>query len=351
MENIEILLRKMAEGTISPSEETFLLKWLKENRDPWSLHLHEQYRLTLHTRKEFIEQKRSEAILKAIHAKIQPVNTDTHVDPFPGRIIRYIGLAASVLMLLTLGWIHFTSKRPKLVPLISLTAENTVTNDRSSLLPIILEDGSTVLLYPHSTLTYKNFQGHEEREVTLTGKAFFEIMRNPEHPFLVHSGEMVTRVLGTSFLIDADETQQHFKVVVKTGKVAVSGKKPGKTLGEISSVTLVDNEEAVFDRSSEEFVAVNTTSLHTITEKILQSPKEYRFFDTPVLEILEILSQDYEVEIETDRDLLSNCSLTTSLRDKPLYDKLRIICEGIGPGTTFSIEHNKVTITTLGCNE
>lgn len=65
---------------------------------------------------------------------------------------------------------------------------------------ITLPDGTTVWLNSGSNLFYnnKNF-GDADREVTLSGEAFFNVTHDPEHPFIIHAGKINVEVLGTSF--------------------------------------------------------------------------------------------------------------------------------------------------------
>ena len=68
---------------------------------------------------------------------------------------------------------------------------------------IQLPDGSVVMLSASAQLSYtKEFGKDSTREVWLSGgEAFFKVAKNPEKPFLVYCGEVVTKVLGTSFNI------------------------------------------------------------------------------------------------------------------------------------------------------
>ncbi len=61
----------------------------------------------------------------------------------------------------------------------------------------------------------------------LSGEAFFQVVHNPEKPFIIHTGPIRTKVLGTSFKIDAFEGQE-VSVAVATGKVDVSAVKDGQ---------------------------------------------------------------------------------------------------------------------------
>ncbi|MEM6395654.1 MAG: FecR domain-containing protein [Bacteroidota bacterium] len=95
----------------------------------------------------------------------------------------------------------------------------TVLNEGRAPRQIKLPDGSQVWLNTNSELAYA--QPFEPRQTRLKGEAFFEVERNPLQPFTVQTGEVETRVLGTSFNIRAYANQQ-VEVSVSTGKVAVA---------------------------------------------------------------------------------------------------------------------------------
>lgn len=95
----------------------------------------------------------------------------------------------------------------------------------------VLPDNSTVFLAAGSTISYpENFKG-KSREVQLQGEAFFEVSKNPHKAFIIHTGEISTRVLGTSFRVTAIEGRP-LEVAVATGKVGVSHK--DKTLATLT---------------------------------------------------------------------------------------------------------------------
>lgn len=91
---------------------------------------------------------------------------------------------------------------------------------------IRLTDGSVIHLGAGSQLRYPESFSGNTREVFLDGEAFFDISENPGQPFMVHTGEVRTTVLGTSFRVRAFEGE-HTKVAVATGKVRVEHMKDG----------------------------------------------------------------------------------------------------------------------------
>ncbi|HLF64612.1 MAG TPA: FecR domain-containing protein [Saprospiraceae bacterium] len=82
---------------------------------------------------------------------------------------------------------------------------------------IALPDGSKVILRKGSTLRY--FQKFVEREVTLSGEAFFDITHDEAHPFTVVGGNGIVRVLGTKFNLKAVSTSA-VELFVEEGRVA-----------------------------------------------------------------------------------------------------------------------------------
>lgn len=103
---------------------------------------------------------------------------------------------------------------------------------------IKLPDGSWVILNSASTLEIPaDFMQGSSRTVVLKGEAFFEVQKIPSKPFLVKTEQLTTRVLGTSFNVEAYQPDQ-VKVAVATGKVQVASHE--------LSLDLVPDEMAVY---------------------------------------------------------------------------------------------------------
>jgi len=140
---------------------------------------------------------------------------------------RYMA-AASILFLVGLGFLF----RPTVATEKQLTFK---TSDIPK--SIVLSDGSKIYLAANSLFQYpEKFEGDERKVSLLKGNAFFEVAKDKKHPFIIASGEIKTRVLGTSFHIQLSKSK--CEVIVVTGKVNVSSKG--------QSVDLIPNEEALF---------------------------------------------------------------------------------------------------------
>jgi len=111
-------------------------------------------------------------------------------------------------------WMNTTLFRKQAIPAQTITALSG--SPRTALLP----DSSIVHLFPGSSLTIPNDFNIRNREVTLSGKVFFEVKSNPSRPFFVQTGQLRTQVLGTSFEVMTHDSL-YAAVIVRTGKVGV----------------------------------------------------------------------------------------------------------------------------------
>ncbi|MCP2028289.1 hypothetical protein L1276_003459 [Flavobacterium sp. HSC-32F16] len=146
------------------------------------------------------------------------------VNPY----LKYMA-AASILFLAGLGFFY----KP-------IIANEKQLSFKTSGIPksIQLSDGSKIYLAANSSFQYpEKFEGSERKVSLLKGNAFFEIAKDKTHPFIITSGELKTRVVGTSFHIQMSKSK--CEVIVVTGKVNVT------TKGQ--SVDLVPNEQALFE--------------------------------------------------------------------------------------------------------
>lgn len=118
------------------------------------------------------------------------------------RRIRWIAVAASILVLFTIG--VYTLLQPKTV---TLSAE-------SEVMAYHLPDGTKVSLMPHSSLSY---QEDDCRKVEMRGCIYYQVKHDEQHPFDVMGERGHVRVLGTQFMVD--ERMDAPEVMVTGGKV------------------------------------------------------------------------------------------------------------------------------------
>lgn len=226
-------------------------------------------------------------------------------------------------------------------------AVNVVVNNEAVTKKITLSDGSTVSLEPGSELRFAT-RFENDREVYLTGNAFFEVTKDPAHPFLVYANEVTTKVLGTSFRIRANKNEKEIVVAVKTGKVAVFTKsmKVRHHINNAPEILLTPNQQAVYNRNENVVVKQIVEEPEVIIEKIALKSN---YVNEPVVDILHALENSYGIEILFDEKDLSGCTLTSDIIEgEGLYEQLEIVCNALGG--QFKIESDaSILIEARGC--
>lgn len=273
-------------------------------------------------------------------------------------------VAASVALLLVAGWFGWQFRQPKnavqsevRVPSTSPTpvALLDITNKKTTPRLVRLSDGSLVVLQPTARIRFpKQFSG-AKRDVFLTGKAFFEVVRNPAKPFRVFARELTTEVLGTSFLINAPATGGNVNVVVKTGKVAVStnpvfiGKSKGSraNAGKVQplAIVLLPNEQVTFSKNDARLIKSEVSRSETLV--LPATTQAFSFRRTPLPVVLDALEKAYGIDIQFNREELSGCTLTARLDDPSLFVRLDVIAASTG--STYELQNGQLVIHSSGC--
>jgi len=128
----------------------------------------------------------------------------------------WVGVAAAVLVI---GTIYFFRKEGHSGS--ALAYDRIVTKTGSRTL-INLPDSSTVMLNSACQFAYNKDFGVKKREMQLTGEAFFDIHGNPDMPLVVHAGNVIIRVLGTSFNVKAYPEDSFVEATLIKGVIEVS---------------------------------------------------------------------------------------------------------------------------------
>lgn len=260
----------------------------------------------------------------------------------------YVGIAASVLI--AASFFFFVIKDPQTrysttKEIASDTRWEVRQNSESLPKCFMLADGSTITLHPGSTAKFSDAFNLATREIYLEGEAFFEVMPNKNKPFLVHTKEVTTTVLGTSFNIRALNGENKVIVDVKTGKVTVKtnvkNDDPART-----EVILTPNQRIIFNQEDKKLAKGIVEDPLPILDQ--QEIKRMRFEDAPVSIIFEAIEKMYGVDLVFDKQNFETCLLTTSLTDGNLYNRLDIITNAIG--MSYEVIDDKIAITGKGCN-
>lgn len=324
-QSFEHLLEKYLQGNATPDETKLVEQWYglvgddsqwPQSEAEWSSIKHKMWR--------------------AIHS-----HTNTKVIPLWHRPFFKISAAACIVFLLGLGiyWYQLPNKHEITIHDKGLILQKNTSN---ALREIQLEDGSLVALYPNAQLSYPEHFGPNNREVTLTGEAFFDIKRNPQKPFLVSAGKTITKVLGTSFWVRNTQLAKTI-VEVKTGRVSVYEKDvPNR---KDNGVVLTPNLKVTFYEEESHFVA-GIVAKPEVLKTISQEPN-FNFEAATLNQTLAELSKAYGIEFTTENEQLNACTLTGNLSQLPMFTQLDIICRSIN--ATYQVKGTTILLSGKGC--
>jgi ferric-dicitrate binding protein FerR (iron transport regulator) len=99
---------------------------------------------------------------------------------------------------------------------------NTMTTPRGGQYKLTLPDGTEVWLNAASSITYPTAFVGNERDVSITGEAYFEVAKDKSKPFHVKSGNQTIEVLGTHFNVMAYADEDAIKTTLLEGSVKIT---------------------------------------------------------------------------------------------------------------------------------
>ena len=261
----------------------------------------------------------------------------------------WMAAAASFLLVLTVGLGYYVKNK---------TAERFAieNSDPNKSTIYTLTDGSTVTLKGKSKLSIAPDFNQTNRTVFLTGEAFFDVAKNADKPFLIYTGDIVTKVLGTSFTIKSpfiDENTEGGKKVeveVVTGKVSVFKKDNTTKKGQLAEngVVITPNQKVTYLIEDEHFVT-GIVDKPILLKEVAKQPElvVFKFEETPLSVVLKKLETAYGISILLSNDKMNDCTMSVDLTKQPLLGKLDLICAILK--AHYEVKGTNILISGRGC--
>ncbi len=179
--------------------------------------------------------------------------------------------------------------------------------DKGERKQFFLPDSSRVVLNSESILKYNENFSHP-REVWLNGEAFFEVTKNPENPFIVHTDDIEVKVKGTSFGVNTLGKEQ--TISLATGKVNVFLKSTK------DEVNLLPNEQLIWNSLNNEVIKRNFDP-----EKVLAWKEDILFLDNILFsEAIHKINEFYGVVFSIEGEYIENQRITGAFKDQSLEE-------------------------------
>ncbi len=237
--SIENIITKECLGNeLNPSEKKQLNLWL--NEEPKNQQVYAQLKLSL----LYPDNAEMDSVESKVWNDLQSRLVSNGSERRKSNSISWVYKVAAIVILGLIGTflaVQFSDSQ-KEIQLVEVKMIEKVSVSGQKITSI-LPDGTKVKLNSESKLIVPEKFDPDQRVVELQGEAFFEVVENKNSPFVVKSGNMEVKVLGTSFNVSAYSGEKLQKVGVKTGKVEVKG----ISESEEYTVTLLPNDLSIWN--------------------------------------------------------------------------------------------------------
>jgi transmembrane sensor len=241
-----------------------------------------------------------------------------------------IGIAAALVIGLFIG-IYITSVQTKSEPVYYAAH-----SPKGSVSEMILPDGTVIFLNADSRIRYAMEGENGVREVFLTGEAWFDVAKNPNKHFVVHTPFYDVQVIGTQFNIKAYENDNEVITTLEEGQVIIQS---SENLRLAEDIVLKPGEQAVLSKSSKEFVIRN------VNTKWFTSWKDNKliFINTSLKELAVLLERRYGVEIEVINKEILDLHFDGTIKNESIIEIMEIMKKALP--IDYNIAGQQIEIT------
>lgn len=226
-ERFWLLVSLKLSGEATP-EETEELAGLLRDHPQWSLRMEQMTNLWRQKRPDSPAAAGPDAPAANFNRHLQRLSTHLanpvlqYEQPAPEAPVRRLArwltpIAAALTGAILLLAIHIHKDHPT-------SGFNTVTTRSGSRSKLQLPDGTLVWLNADSRLTYKIDDQNPTRDVQLIGEAWFDVAKDKNRPFILHTPTIDIRVLGTTFNVQCYGNETNTETSLFQGSIEVTVK-------------------------------------------------------------------------------------------------------------------------------
>ncbi|MCG6189705.1 FecR family protein [Maribellus maritimus] len=315
------LLEKYLNNRCTSQEAEEVIQWMKQQS--FFAESKELARVDWQQFKEedsFVSDEKLDTLLDKIHHKLNIEEIRT-VQIKRSRLIGWISKVAAIILIPVLAFLFYTiSENIRLTNQITTVSVDSleVIAPVGSRTVVELSDGSVVHLNYGSRIKYpKNFWG-ETRGIVLSGEGYFEVAHNPDKPFVVTTGRIDVKALGTIFNVNAYPENTDVATTLVEGKVLIEEmKKDGNK--EIMR-ELIPGQHVIYEKKT----GAVKSSIERVDKYIAWKDGKLVFDNELIEQIAQRLSRMFNVEIQVDNEV-KKYRYTVTFVDEPLFQILELL--------------------------
>lgn len=204
-----------------------------------------------------------------------------------------------------------------------------------------LLDGSLVWLNAGTTLKYDQGFGADNRDIQLSGEAYFEVAKNKKLPFIVKAKDVSVLAVGTIFNVKAYPDEQTVETILIEGSVELDNLE-SKTQ---KSILLNPNQKATFYPDQNQFIVSDIEDAHETSWRT----DNWIVKNVNLSSFAKLLERRYNIEITFEEDNIKNYQFTGNIKDETIEQILTAMTHTaplkykiIHKNVSISIDENKL---------
>ena len=199
---------------------------------------------------------------------------------------------------------------------------------------VVLPDSSKVWLNGGSSLTYPSRFVSAERNVCLTGEAYFEVVKDPQRPFTVDVNQMKLCVLGTTFNVFSYPDNPEIVATLETGKLRVD-----VTNRKEPYILTPDNQLVLNAQTGH----VEVRQVHAPDYSVWRIPSLY-FEETKLVYALQQIERTYNVRIHIQNSRYNHQTIRAHFNADETIENIMAVIKMLIPSLNYEIDGNDIFI-------
>jgi transmembrane sensor len=199
---------------------------------------------------------------------------------------------------------------------------------------VTLPDQTEVWLNAGSSLKYPSEFNQKIRSISLAGEAFFSVTKNPSKPFVVETGNLKIKVLGTKFNLKAYPDEHQTVATLEEGKIEIQTDNQQKQ-------QLVPNEQLIYNRETSELKVVK------INPEDIPDWKNgnFSFADANLGEILQTLERHFNISFDIDKSIdLSKEHYTIKFERDENHEQILQVLADVAGDFSYSEKNGRIVL-------
>lgn len=201
---------------------------------------------------------------------------------------------------------------------------------------VVLPDNSIAYLNAGTELKYLINGDNKNREVYLKGEAWFDVSKDKNRKFIVHTQFYDVNVLGTQFNVKAYPEDDMIATTLEEGRIQIKSTDNFKIQ---NNQFLLPGEQLIYNKVE------NKVELKKVNTRMYTAWKDNKliFIDMSLKDLIVLLERKYGVEIEVDDASLLDLHYDGTLRNESIIEVMKILQETLP--VHYEINEQKIVIT------